>query len=134
MKKRQTTLQDALSQMVDKIEDVIKAFGYQGEPVKMILAGGMAVNYYCNSRYTDDVDATFSKKILLPYDELVVHYIKEDGTHSYLYFDTNYTPSLALMHENYEEDLIPYTEINRNDRLACFIIQLHKNSFKYRVL
>ena len=28
----------------------------------MILAGGMAVNYYCGTRYTEDVDAVFSKE------------------------------------------------------------------------
>lgn len=116
MNDRQKILQNALTEMLIKIDDIIKSFGYKGEPVKMILAGGMAVNYYCGTRYTRDVDATFSKKILLPYDDLVVHYTKEDGDQAYIYFDTNYSPSLALMHEDYEDDVVDYKEINSEGR------------------
>lgn len=116
MNESQSILTSALTQMVEKIDQVIRSFGYQGEPVKMILAGGMAVNYYCGSRYTGDVDATFSKKILLPYEELIVFYQKEDGTQANIYFDTNYSPTLALMHEDYETDIVDYQSINNQNR------------------
>ncbi len=116
MNQRQKILQGALSEMIDKIDAVLQSFAYSGEPIKMILAGGMAVNYYCGTRYTEDVDASFSRKILLPYADLIVHYLKEDGTSAYIYFDTNYSPSLALMHEDYPDDLVDYREINIKDR------------------
>lgn len=106
----QLCLHNALKVMVEKIESIILSYGYRGEPVKMILAGGMAMNYYCGTRYTEDVDAVFSRKILLPYEDLLVNYIREDGSEGYIYFDTNYTPALSLMHEDYEEDIVPYSE------------------------
>lgn len=118
MNRKQKILQDALAEMVDKIDAVLRSFNYRGEPVIMTLAGGMAVNYYCGVRYTEDVDASFSKKILLPYEDLVVHYRKEDGDDAYIYFDTNYSPALALMHEDYADDLVDYPEINRKERLV----------------
>lgn len=123
MNQRQAILEKALEQMVIKINGVIKSYGYSGEPIRMILAGGMAINYYCGTRYTSDVDATFSRKLLLPYEDLVVHYVDEAGKPAYIYFDTNYSPSLALMHENYEDDVIPYTAINQKDRhLQLFLL------------
>ncbi len=119
----QQILQLALTQMVDKIDAVILSSHYQGEPIKMVLAGGMAVNYYCGTRYTADVDASFSRKILLPTEELIVHYQKADGDWAYLYFDTNFSLSLALMHENYAENVIDYQEINTIQRsVAVFVL------------
>lgn len=50
MSQSQKILQDALAEMLNKIDDVIQSFGYKGEPVRMLLAGGMAVNYYCGKR------------------------------------------------------------------------------------
>ena len=48
------------------------------EPVKMIIAGGVAVNFYCGSRATTDVGASFSRRIALP-EDLVVPYETPDG-------------------------------------------------------
>jgi hypothetical protein len=56
----------------------------------MYLAGGLAVNNYCGSRYTEDVDASFSHRLLLPYDEMVVDYLRSDYTASMIYLDQNY--------------------------------------------
>ncbi len=123
MTKSQLILQKALDEMVGKIDATLKSYGYSGEPIKMTLAGGMAVSYYCGIRYTEDVDATFSRKILLPFDELVVNYTKEDGTDAIIYFDTNYTPSLALMHDDYEECVVEYANINTPDRnIKLFVL------------
>ncbi|WP_394752575.1 DUF6036 family nucleotidyltransferase [Crenothrix sp.] len=128
MNASQVCLHNALKVMVEKIATVLQSYGYRGEPVKMILAGGMAMNYYCGTRYTEDVDAVFSRKILLPYEDLLVNYIREDGSEGFIYFDTNYTPTLSLMHENYEEDIVLYSEaqiegapISHNDS----VIQLY---------
>lgn len=71
MTKAYPELAEALAEMLDKIDAVLQSGGYRGEPVKMYLAGGMAVNYWCGSRYTEDVDASFSKRVLLPYADLV---------------------------------------------------------------
>ena len=75
------------------------------EPVKMIIAGGVAVNFYCGSRATADVDASFSRRIALP-EDLVVPYETPDGKLLTVHLDTNYNTTFAVMHEDYEQDAI----------------------------
>lgn len=75
------------------------------QPVKMYLAGGMAVNLYTGARATRDVDASFSARLVLPpASELVVPYTGPDGRILSLYLDTNYNTTFAVMHEDHEDD------------------------------
>ena len=74
-------------------------------PVKVFLAGGMAVHLYTAHRVTTDVDAEFGSRVFIPSD-LIVEVTLEDGTRETVYFDTNYNSSFALMHEDYLEDAI----------------------------
>jgi hypothetical protein len=84
----------------------------------MYLAGGLAVNNYCGSRYTEDVDASFSHRLLLPYDEMVVDYLRSDHTASMIYLDQNYNTALYLMHEDYEDDAVEFEGIGNPHRLV----------------
>jgi hypothetical protein len=83
------------------IKELEKRTGLR-EPIKMFIAGGMAIHLYTAARVTTDVDAEFSKRILLPSD-LVVE--TKDG--NMLYMDASYNSTFALMHENYLEDALP---------------------------
>lgn len=75
------------------------------EPIKMYLAGGMAVNFYTGYRSTADVDASFSHRVLLPRaEDLVVSYEDTDGKPRMVYFDMNYNAGFALMHPDFEKD------------------------------
>jgi len=75
------------------------------EPIRMYLAGGVAVNFYTGERPTRDVDASFSRRMILPPgNELVVPYEGRDGKVRSLYLDTNYNTTFAVMHEDAEED------------------------------
>jgi hypothetical protein len=75
------------------------------KPVRMYLAGGMAVHFYTGYRSTVDVDASFSHRLLLPKTEdLVVAYKGADGKPRMVYFDVNYNPSFALTHPDFEKD------------------------------
>lgn len=100
----------ALRVIVDRIEASIPQ-AYAGEPVEMFIAGGIAMNYYCGSRYTEDVDASFSKRLLLNFDELRVAYVRSDGSSSFLYLDPNYNTSFALIHENFDVDAVVWSGI-----------------------
>jgi len=75
-------------------------------PVNVYLAGGMAVHLYTGNRFTTDVDAEFDARLLLPTD-LSVTAKMENGTDQLIFLDTNYNPSFALMHEDYQVDAIP---------------------------
>jgi len=74
--------------------------------IDIFVAGGMAVHLYTGSRATGDVDAEFSARFHMPTD-LVISYVSEAGTEETVYFDTNYNPMFALLHEDYIQDSIP---------------------------
>ena len=95
-------IREALATIVARIAQDVPEMP---EPVKMYLAGGVAVNFYTGARPTRDVDASFSRRLLLPPSgELVVPYEGSDGKVRVLYFDTNYNTSFAVMHEDAEDD------------------------------
>lgn len=116
------SLVGALNEMLDKI-DAQLCDGLK-DPVRMYLAGGLAVNYYCGTRFTEDVDATFSQRVLLPeVEELIVPYQRETGEDSFLYFDAQYNPLFGLMHEDFEQDAREWTGIGNKRRcVKLFVI------------
>lgn len=107
-KRIQPELEGALARMLDKMEGYLRECGYHGPPVEMYIAGGIAVNYYCGSRYTEDIDASFSRRLMLPFHELTVNYTRTDGTPSFIYFDTQYNDTFALLHEDYRQDCVAW--------------------------
>ena len=110
-------LQKALSSILDALDQGLRSGGYRGESIRMYLAGGLAVNFYCGSRYTEDVDASFSKRLLLPATGLDVPYQGENGKPGLLYFDRQYNPSLGLEHPDAQKDSIEWEDIGNEHRL-----------------
>lgn len=110
-------LTEALSRMLDKMDAWLRGGGYEGPPVKMFLVGGMALHFHCGSRYTEDVDASFSVRLLLPAKELKIQYQRQDGRDAILYFDANYNDTFALMHPDYRDNAVEWTGIGNGNRL-----------------
>lgn len=108
--------------MLDNLDGVLRSGNYGGDPVRMFLAGGMAMHYHCGVRYTEDVDASFSAKLLLAADELTVDYVREDGTPSALYFDANYNDTFALMHPDYRDNAKEWLGIGNEHRLVHLFV------------
>ncbi len=75
------------------------------EPIEMYLAGGAAMHFYTGARMTDDVDAVFDRKLLVPPD-LAVIYRDAEGKARSVYFDVNYNESYALLHEDAHLDAV----------------------------
>jgi hypothetical protein len=73
------------------------------EPISLYVAGGAAMHFYTGARMTDDVDAVFDKKLLVPTD-LTVIYRDSDGKPRSVFFDVNYNESFALLHEDAHQD------------------------------
>jgi hypothetical protein len=95
-------LRQAVCEIIHRISSTLPDLK---EPVKMYLAGGMAVNFYTGYRPTVDIDASFSHRLLLPKAEnLVVSYEGAEGKPKVVYFDMNYNTSFALMHPDFEKD------------------------------
>lgn len=108
----------AVSTVLDKIDGILRESGYAGPPLRMYLAGGIAVNYYCQrARATSDIDAKLPPRLLLPFNELRAQYIDSDGKISMLYLDANYSPTISLMHEDYIEDAKEWADIGNAHRL-----------------
>lgn len=102
----------AFSEIVSRIE---ASLGRQlVDPVRMYVAGGAAVHFYVGARVTEDVDASFSHRIILP-ENLEVAYV-DAGELRTLYFDRQYSNTFALMHEDFEVDAVPYAAHNQGDR------------------
>ena len=64
------TSSDLVAGLQELLNQLEKHIGLR-EPIKMFIAGGMATHLYTQDRVTTDVDAEFSKRILLPRDVVV---------------------------------------------------------------
>lgn len=91
-----TVLSKKMARLFQRLEDEVQL----ERPVSVYLAGGMAMHLYTADRYTTDIDAEFGARIFVPQN--LTEQI--DGTRDFLYFDTNYNPTFALMHEDYDQD------------------------------
>lgn len=92
-----TNLALGLKELLRQLEERLEL----REPIKMFIAGGMATHLYTGGRVTSDVDAEFSKRIVLPGDLMVE---TRDG--NALYLDSTYNSTFALMHEDYLKDAV----------------------------
>lgn len=82
-------------------------------PITMFLAGGAAMHFYTGARMTDDIDAVFDRRILVPEDSTVI-YRDTQGRARSVYFDMNYNESYAL--PGYVGNLVP---LRTSIMLAC---------------
>ena len=57
-----------------------------GEPVRMVLAGGVAVHLHTGARVSNDIDAALSLPVHVPRD-MTAHFDADDGTPRTVYFD-----------------------------------------------
>ena len=113
----------AMSEMLDGLDEMLRGCRLEDGAVKMHLAGGMAVHYYCGTRYTEDVDATFSRRLMLPYKKLSVDYLREDGKPASIYLNPNYNDTFAVMHPDCQEDAVEWEGIG-NERRAVKLFVL----------
>jgi hypothetical protein len=91
--------QKAFAQVLSRVQQALKVAQPDTFPVNMYIAGGAALNLLTGARVTEDVDATFSKRVLLG-EDIEVSYRDPDGRARVMYLDRNYNDSLGLMHEN----------------------------------
>ena len=75
------------------------------EPIVMFLAGGAAMHLYTGARISDDVDAVYSKRLLMPPDSAVIYRDGEGNARS-IHLDPNYNDTFALMHEDARDDAL----------------------------
>lgn len=111
-------LEQAMAVILDMMDRELREGGYSGEQVRMYLAGGIAVNYHCGSRYTGDIDAKFSQRVLFGGD-IATTYVKPDGRECILYLDKQYNPDFGLFPEDYAADAMEWRGVGNEKRLVA---------------
>jgi hypothetical protein len=96
----------AFRELAARIAESLREVPAGARPIRMYVAGGAALHFYTGERVSVDVDAVFSRRIVLP-DALQVSYVDEDGAARLLYFDRQYNDTLGLMHEDAHADSEP---------------------------
>ena len=97
---------NAFNEILSRVQQQLKGSQPGVFPIRMYIAGGAALHLLTGARVTEDVDATFSKKVLFK-DEIEVSYRDPDGRARLMYLDRNYNDTLGLLHENAYEDSKP---------------------------
>jgi hypothetical protein len=97
---------DAFVRIVGRIVESLKGAPSSALPVRMYVAGGAALHLHTGARVSEDIDATFSRRLVLS-DDTSVSYRDADGKARVLYLDSNYNDSLGLLHEDAHRDSIP---------------------------
>jgi hypothetical protein len=99
---------DAFAKIAQAVAGKVAGADPRTLPVRMYVAGGAALYLMTGSRPSEDVDATFSRRLILG-EDLEVAYRDADGRARILYLDRNYNDTLGLMHEDAYEDSMPVT-------------------------
>lgn len=94
-----------LLEVLKRIEAEFRDYDKAALPIRMVIAGGTALYLHTGERVTEDVDATFSRRVLLG-EDIEVSYRNADGRAAPLYLDRNYNDTLGLMHEDADDDAL----------------------------
>ena len=99
--------QEAFNEVLRRVQDQVKGSTPDTLPIRMYIAGGAALHLLTGERVTEDIDATFSRRVLLD-DAIEVSYRDPDGRARLMYLDRNYNDTLGLLHEHAYADSRPY--------------------------
>lgn len=89
--------------IVQKIAAQLAGIDRKLLPVRLYVAGGAALHLRTGARISEDIDAVFSRRVVLK-DDLHVAYKGPDGRARVLYLDRNYNDTLGLLHEDAYDD------------------------------
>jgi hypothetical protein len=108
VKKRpiQDEYRKAFAEVVSRVQHALKGSQPDVFPIRMYIAGGAALHLLTGARASEDVDATFSKRVLLN-EDIEVSYRDPDGRARLMYLDRNYNDTLGLLHEDAYADSRP---------------------------
>jgi hypothetical protein len=97
---------EAFSEIVGRVATKLAKSPAESLPVSMYVAGGAALYLITGVRVSEDIDATFSRRLVLG-EDIEVSYRDTDGGARLLYLDRNYNDTLGLMHQDAYADSLP---------------------------
>jgi len=106
--KSQAEYLKAFAEVLSRVQQALKGSQPDAFPIRMYVAGGAALHFHTGARVTEDVDAVFSKRVLLK-EDIEVSYPDPDGRARLLYLDRRSNDTLGLLHEKAYEDSQPVT-------------------------
>jgi len=106
----------ALHQILARVQQTLEGSQPGVFPIRMYIAGGAALYLLTGARVSEDVDATFSKRVLLG-EDIEASYRDADGRARLLYLDRNYNDTLGLLHQKAYEDSRPVAMTGIDKRL-----------------
>lgn len=114
---RDTPMAKAIFEMFDNLADFLEDRGAKPGSCKAYIFGGCALHLHTNARGSSDLDIELEAMERISPDELVlaldeVFFDDPETGPSSIVFDPNFTPTLAPLHEDYQEDAI---WLNRNE-------------------
>lgn len=112
-------LKKAVGEIIRRISETLPEIQ---QPISMYLAGGIAVNFYTGYRSTGDIDASFSRLLLLPKQKELTVVYEEEGERRTIYFDTKYNTTFAVIHPEHEEDALVVEGAEFEDKKICLKI------------
>ena len=98
---------EAFAQVVARLAATL-AKSPKAAPLRMYVAGGAALYLLTGVRVSEDIDAAFSRRLVLA-EDVEVSYRDADGRGRLLYLDRNYNDTLGLLHEDAHADSLPVT-------------------------
>lgn len=97
-------LLQAIIEIYHRVDALLAGTFHTENKLKAYLGGGAAAYMYAGVRPSYDIDCEFdSRRIIIP-DDVFVPYTDADGKPRMVFFDRNYTPQFAMMHEDYQQD------------------------------
>ncbi len=96
----------AFAQIVSRISQKVAGTRSGVLPIRMYVAGGAALHLTTGARVSEDIDAVFSRRLILN-EDIQVSYRDADGRARLLYLDRNYNDTLGLLHQNAYRDSPP---------------------------
>lgn len=112
------TLKDAVIEMMQIISKKIPA-KHKKEPVNLYITGGIAIYFHTATRVSKDLDAILDRGVYIP-KKLKVIWLNENDELEELAYDHNYTPTLGVMHEDYEDRAIHLFTID--EKLKVYVL------------
>ena len=97
---------EAFAQVVARLAAKLAKSPPQTAPIRMYVAGGAALYLLTGVRVSEDIDATFSRRLVLG-EDVEISYRDADGRARLLYLDRNYNDTLGLLHEDAYADSLP---------------------------
>lgn len=97
---------EAFAHVVGRVAVKLAQSPAESLPVRMYVAGGAALYLITGVRVSEDIDATFSRRLVLG-EDIEVSYRDTDGRARLLYLDRNYNDTLGLLHQDAYADSLP---------------------------